>query len=126
MSYYLFILSFHQHIKHMTSQILLILIDFDSFFRALFDLKLLIHLYNCGTRRDIKKRETVIFLIFAALSNSTIKKHFICTLNMSGTWLFQILEMKVYFVASTVKCLILLRKRYEVRAEVITRRERLP
>ena len=33
MSYYLFIFSSHQHFQHMTSQILLILIDFDSFFR---------------------------------------------------------------------------------------------
>ena len=33
MSYYLFILSSHQHVQHMTSQILLILIDFDRFFR---------------------------------------------------------------------------------------------
>ena len=32
MCYYLFIFSFHQHVRHMTSQILLILIDFDSFF----------------------------------------------------------------------------------------------
>ena len=31
MSYYLFISSSHQHIQHITSQILLILIDFDSF-----------------------------------------------------------------------------------------------
>ena len=31
MSYYLFIFSSHQHVQHMTSQILLILIDFDSF-----------------------------------------------------------------------------------------------
>ena len=41
----------------MTSQILLILIDFDSLFRSVFDLKLLIlNLYNSGTRKDIKKR----------------------------------------------------------------------
>ena len=32
MSYYLFIFSSHQHVQHMTSQILLILIDFDNFF----------------------------------------------------------------------------------------------
>ena len=32
MSYYLLIFSSHQHVQHMTSQILLILIDFDSFF----------------------------------------------------------------------------------------------
>ena len=38
MSYYLFIFSSHQYVQ----QILLILIDFDSFFWALFDLKLLI------------------------------------------------------------------------------------
>ena len=41
-SYYLFIFSSHQHVQHMTSQILLILIDFDSLFRSVFDLKLLI------------------------------------------------------------------------------------
>ena len=32
MSYYLFIFSSHQHAQYMTSQNLLILIDFDSFF----------------------------------------------------------------------------------------------
>ena len=32
MSYYLFIFSFHQHVQYMTSQNLLIFIDFDSFF----------------------------------------------------------------------------------------------
>ena len=32
MCYYLFIFSSHQYVQHMTSQILLILIDFDSFF----------------------------------------------------------------------------------------------
>ena len=42
MSYYLFIFSSRQHVQHMMSQILLILIDYDSFFWALFDLKLLI------------------------------------------------------------------------------------
>ena len=41
-SYYLFIFSFHQHVQHITSQILLILIDFDCLFRSVFDLKLLI------------------------------------------------------------------------------------
>ena len=41
-SYYLFIFSSHQLVQHMTSQILLILIDFDSLFRSVFDLKLLI------------------------------------------------------------------------------------
>ena len=41
-SYYLFIFSSHKHVQHMTSQILLILIDFDSLFRSVFDLKLLI------------------------------------------------------------------------------------
>ena len=41
-SYYLFIFSSHQHVQHMTSQILLILIDFDSLFRSVIDLKLLI------------------------------------------------------------------------------------
>ena len=35
MSYYLFIFSSHQHVQHMTSQILLILIDFDSCFAHL-------------------------------------------------------------------------------------------
>ena len=41
-SYYHFIFSSHQHVQHLTSQILLILIDFDSLFRSVFDLKLLI------------------------------------------------------------------------------------
>ena len=57
MSYYLFIFSSHQHIQHMTSQILLILIDFDR----VFDHFLIwnyssLNRYNSGTRRDIKKR----------------------------------------------------------------------
>ena len=38
-----------------------------------------LNLYSSGTGRDIKKRKTAIFLIFATLSNSAIKKHFICT-----------------------------------------------
>ena len=42
MSYYLFIFLSYQHVQHMTSQISLILIDFDSLFRSVFDLKLLI------------------------------------------------------------------------------------
>ena len=43
-----------------------------------------LNLYNSGTRKDIKKRQTAIFLIFAALSNSGIKKkHFICTLRFT-------------------------------------------
>ena len=37
-----FYFSSHQHVQHMTSQILLIFIDFDSLFRSGFDLKLLI------------------------------------------------------------------------------------
>ena len=41
-SYYLFIFSSDQHVQHMTSRILLILIDFDSLFRSVFDMKLLI------------------------------------------------------------------------------------
>ena len=40
-SYYLFIFSSHQQVQHMASRILLILIDFDSLFRSVFDLKLL-------------------------------------------------------------------------------------
>ena len=35
---------------------------------------LILNRYNSGTRRDIKKRLTAIFLIFAALSNSVIIK----------------------------------------------------
>ena len=42
MCYYLFIFSSHQYVQHMTSQILLILIDFNSFIWAFFNLKLLI------------------------------------------------------------------------------------
>ena len=57
--------------KHyMTSQILLILIDFDSL-SATFGSKTT--RYNSGTGKDIEKRQTVILLIFAALSNSVIK-----------------------------------------------------
>ena len=56
-SYHLFIFSSHQHVQHMTSQILLILIDFDSFFGYfLIRNYLSLSLYNSGTRRDIKKR----------------------------------------------------------------------
>ena len=57
MSYYLFISSSHQHVQHMTSQILLILIDFDSFFgHFLIWNYSSLNLYNFGARRDIKKR----------------------------------------------------------------------
>ena len=57
MSYYLFIFSSHQHVKHMTSQILLILIDFDSFLgHFLIRNHSTLNLYKFGTRRDIKKR----------------------------------------------------------------------
>ena len=57
MNYYLFIFSSHQHVQHMTSQILLILIDFDSFFgHFLIWNYSSLNLYNFGTRRDIKKR----------------------------------------------------------------------
>ena len=57
MSYYLFIFSSHQHVQHMTSQILLILIDFDSFFgHFLIWNYSSLKLYNSGTRGDIKKR----------------------------------------------------------------------
>ena len=56
MSYYLFIFSSHQHVQHMTSQILLIEIDLDR----VFDHFLIwnyssLNPYNSGTRRDIKK-----------------------------------------------------------------------
>ena len=57
MSYYLFIFSSHQHVQHMRSQILLILIDFDSFFgHFLIWNYSSLDFYNSGTRRDIKKR----------------------------------------------------------------------
>ena len=57
MSYYLFIFSSNQHVQHMTSQILLILIDFASFFEhfLIWNYSSL-NLYNSGTRRDIQKR----------------------------------------------------------------------
>ena len=57
MSYYLFIFLSHQHVQHMTSQILLISIDFDSFFRhfLIWNYSSL-NPYNSGTRRDINKR----------------------------------------------------------------------
>ena len=51
MSYYLFIFSSHQHVQHMTSQILLILIDFDSFFgHFLIWNYSSLNLYNSGTK----------------------------------------------------------------------------
>ena len=57
MCYYLFIFSSHQYVQHMTSQILLILIDFDSFFgHFLIWNYSSLNPYNSGTRRDIKKR----------------------------------------------------------------------
>ena len=57
MSYYLFIFSSHKHVQHMASQILLILIDFDSFFEHfLIRNYSSLNLYNSGTRRDIKER----------------------------------------------------------------------
>ena len=57
MSYYPYIFSCHQHVQHMTSQLLLILIDFCR----VFDYFLIwnyssLNRYNSGTRRDIKKR----------------------------------------------------------------------
>ena len=57
MSNYLFIFSSHQHVQYMTSQNLLIFIDFDnSFGHFLIWNYSLLNLYNSGTRRDIKKR----------------------------------------------------------------------
>ena len=57
MSYYQFIFSFHQHVQHMTSQILLILIDFDRVFgHFLIQNYSSLNRCNSGTRRDIKKR----------------------------------------------------------------------
>ena len=57
MCYYLFIFSSHQYVQHMTSQILLILIDFDSFFGHFLIWNYSpLNPYNSGTRRDIKKR----------------------------------------------------------------------
>ena len=52
-----FFFSSHEHVQHMTSQILLILIDFDW----VFDHFLIwnyssLNRYNSRTRRDIKKR----------------------------------------------------------------------
>ena len=57
MSYYLFIFSSHQHVQHMTSHTLSILIDFGR----VFDHFLIwnyssLNRYNSGTRGDIKKR----------------------------------------------------------------------
>ena len=57
MSYYLFIFSSYQHVKYMTSQNLLILIDFDSFFGHFLIWNYSpLNLYNSGTIRDIKKQ----------------------------------------------------------------------
>ena len=64
-------------VHHMTSQILSILIDFilDSaffapFFRLFFNY---LNLNSSGTKNDIKKQETAIFLTFKGLSDRTIK-----------------------------------------------------
>ena len=56
MSYYLYISSSYQHVQHITSHILLILIDFDSFFDhfSIGNYNSL-NFYSSGTRRDIKK-----------------------------------------------------------------------
>ena len=59
MSFYLFIFLSHQHVQHMTSQILLILIDFDSFFWLTFSSETSL-VETVITRKDIKK--TVIAL----------------------------------------------------------------
>ena len=57
MSYYPYSFSSHQHVQHITSQILLILIDFDSCFAHFFICNYSSsNLYNSGTGRDIKKR----------------------------------------------------------------------
>ena len=85
MSYYLFISSFHQHVQHMTSQILLILIDFDrAFDHFLIQNYASLNRYNSGT----------IFLTFAALSYSAIKKHLICTLRQRSNLGITVVAMK--------------------------------
>ena len=57
MSYCLFIFSSHQYVQYMTSQILLILIDFDRVFdHFLIWNNSSFNRYNSGTRTDIKKR----------------------------------------------------------------------
>ena len=57
MSYYLFICSSHQHVQDMTSQSLLIVIDFDSFLgHFLIWNYSSLDFYNSATRRVIKKR----------------------------------------------------------------------
>ena len=66
-----------EHVQYMTSQNLLILIDFDSFIGHFLIWNYSpLNLYNSGTRRDIKKQSTAFILVFAALSNSVIKKTF--------------------------------------------------
>ena len=57
MSYYLFIFSSHQHVQHMTSQIVLIFNDFNRVFdHFLIWNYLSLNHYNFGTRRDTKRR----------------------------------------------------------------------
>ena len=81
MSYCLFIFSSHQHVQLMTSQILLILIDFERVFdHFLIQNCSSLNCYNSGTRRDIKKWQTAIYLIFAALSNSATKNNILFAL----------------------------------------------
>ena len=88
MSYYLFTFSCPAH--DVTN-----FIDFD-WFRQLFGHFLIwnyspLYLYSSGTRRDIKKRYTAIFLIFAAFSNLAIKN---ISLHFNGTWLYQSASQK--------------------------------
>ena len=59
--------SFHQHVQDMTSQILFIWLISTVFGHFLIRNYSSLNCYNSGTRRDIKKRQTAIFLIFAAL-----------------------------------------------------------
>ena len=57
MNYNLFIILSHQHVQHMTSKILLMLIDWDSFFGyVLIRNYTSLNLCNSGIRRDIKKQ----------------------------------------------------------------------
>ena len=61
MSYYLFIFLSHQHVQHMTSQTLLILIDFFATFWS--EITFFLNLYNFGTRRYINPIPHGVFWI---------------------------------------------------------------
>ena len=86
-------------VHHMTSQISSILIDFYpdlcTIFRSFFQS---LNLHNFGTRKDIKKRQTAMFLIFQGLSDRTIKI-FMSFALLSLSWIFFSIGPELFFWA---------------------------